>query len=527
MREFNSLPYDQWLGLSVYGSCPRQKYSEVRPRKYISPIFDSKKCFPTEAGDDYWYAPNDVSYLDFASNAINKYACPIPIVPLYTVNRRVQFFKKFLAPFHQSINDEYLCPTAVDAFYKRPMKGADSTLFHRPKYGSKRLAGIFGGVQYAQNALDDKTPDGQPCMYHRDWLRGAFPVSILHKEEPLPKSKHTARGLGLRSTEEHILEVFFLSGLFERFKQSNASNSQFPWVFGCDILKNCKNLYDRLPEYVVCRDISRQDSSQIPPDFSARIDLIIHLLDLTSSRDRLIYKRYPLFHLKRLLSLLISFGCISMLSTKWGLIYLKRKGLISGDFFTLFFNCLHNLEKHVDYLIEVGCTYDEVVAFVILCILLGDDSITPPHADEERFHKYCYSIGVVVTSSKVMHKKDAEFIGHKFKFITEDFSGNELLYPYPVFVPIDYNKMFVNCQHIDPTDSVQIAYDHIMGARMAASGDPIVGSKLAALAHGLAKSYPFIKQQNFTADDLNFGHGLTAVPRLAVLSKVPGVDSQN
>lgn len=513
------MPLDQWLGLPVFGSCPKQKYSDVRSRKYISPIFDSKKCFPTESGADYWYAPKGVQYLDFVSNAINKYAAPVPFITISRVELRTQFFKRFFAPFHQSVNDEYLMPSAVDAFYARPMIGADSCLFHRPKYGSKRLAGIFGAIQYAQNVLDDRTPDGQACLYLRDWLRGRFPVSVLHKEEPLPNSKHTARGLGLRSTEEHILEVFFLSGLFEQFKKHNASNSQFPWVFGCDMMKNARILYDRLPEFVVCRDYSRQDSSQIPSDFYARIELIIHLLDLSNARQREIYRRYPLYHLKRVLSLLIAFGCISILSTKWGLMYLKWKGLISGDFFTLFFNCLHNMEKHVDYMIEIGYTYEQVVAFIILCLLLGDDSVTPPHEDENRFTQFCYSEGVFVTSSPVIHKRDLEFVGHKIKFIDEDFSGNKLLFPHPVFVPIDYNKMSINCQHVDPTDSVQIAYDHIMGSRLACSGDPIVGSKLAELARGLVKAYPFIRQQTFTSSDLDFGHGLTAVPRVAPLTQ--------
>lgn len=505
-------PLDQWIGLYRYGTCPKQNYSNVKSRKFISPIFDSAKCFPSGSGSNYWYAPEGVQYIDFVYSALTKYSPPAPLITMDRVQRRLMFFKRYFAPFHQSVNDEFLFNNAVEAFYSRPMTGADGQLFHRPKYGNKRIAGVLGSVQYAQDVLDQK------ISLIDDWLRGGFPVTVMHKEEPLPSSKETARGLGIRSTEEHILEVFFFSKLFEVFKGANASNSCYPWVFGCDININTSILYGRLPSKIVCRDTSRQDSSQLPSDFSGRIDLLIHLLDLGPSRVRTIYGRYPYKHLKKLVAQLIGMGCVSLLSTKWGVLYLKKKGLISGDFVTLFFNCLHNMEKHVDYLIEIGWDYDRIVLFLALSILLGDDACTPPHDDEARFHKFCYSEGVHIESSNIMDKKDLEFIGHKIKFMSHDFDGNPLVFPHPVFVPIDYNKMSVNAQHIDPTLSVQIAYDHLMGSAAACSADRDVSNKIAEAAHGLAKSYPFLTQRPITSDDLNYGHGLTAVPRLAPLN---------
>lgn len=483
---------DSSTGLRVFGSCPRRS-GRVKTRKNKNPLLHPSNFYPSGVGEAYWYAPDGVSYNDFCISALHKYDTYSPIYSFSYLNSELDFFYWYLSPFHHSVQTEpYIIPVR-EAFYSRPLTGADAEPLWRNKCADKRIALLSGDLVIAESLFSGALD------FEELWSEMFFVCSVMHKEEPLPDSKHTARGLGIRSTIEHILEICFLSKLFDKFKSLNATNSHFPWVYGADISSSANILYDRLTDECVVSDLSSQDKCHYPYDFRFYHDLLYELLGLVN---------YPK-HIQNLFRSLIEHACVSLFRTDWGRVYVKFSGLISGDLITLFCNCLHHIRLYVRYLLSKGFNFDEIKVYLSRLICLGDDAGRKKMLDELDFHQYLNSIGIHMESSAPIPKTQATFIGHKFILREFDFEGNQLMFPYATLAPATYDKMITNSDRTARKDTVQQTYEHLVGQARAASADDEMRPKLLNYSNNLAKRYPFIVTQPMTSSDLNRGHGLS------------------
>lgn len=471
----------------------------VKTRKNVQPFLHPEKFYPPGVGEDYWYAPDGVSYDEFVTEALRKYFTIPPFYSFFHTNLELEFFRWYLAPFHHSLSNESLILNSVfEAFYERPLTGADAEPLWRHKYTDKRSACVQGGDLDIADKIWNGKLDFESC-----WKNQAFVASVMHKEEPLPSRKTTARGLGIRSTIEHILEIMFVSKLFDRFKAKNASNSQFPWVFGADISSSANIFFQRLTDIVVCSDLKHQDKCHYPHDFRFYHDILYELLGLHS---------YPK-HIRKLFKSLVDHAAITLFRTDWGKVYLKTSGLVSGDLFTLFLNCLMHILLYVRYLLRIGWSFERIAAYLSRALVLGDDAGRTPMDNEKAFYNFLMSIGIHMETSEPMPKKDATFIGHKFVLLKNDFDGNELMFPHAVLAPESYDKLKTNSNRAARNDSVQMTYDHLIGQLHAASADNEMRPKLQAYANDLAARYPFVRKQPLTTTDLNRGHGLSVAFR--------------
>lgn len=480
--------------MRVYSTCDRRS-RRVKTRKNVQPFLHPEYYYPSGVGDKYWYAPDGVTYDDFVRAALKKYHTIPPFYTFLKVNLELEFFREYLSPFHYSTNsDDLILKSVYEAFYQRPLTGADAEPMWRHKYMDKRSACISGGDLRLADEIWHGNLDFEQCWYSK-----AFVASVMHKEEPLPTSKYTARGLGIRSTIEHILEIMFVSKLFDKFKAKNAANSKYPWVFGSDISSSADILFRRLLSKVVCSDLSHQDKCHYPHDFRFYHDLLYELLGL---------HRYPA-HIKKLFKSLIDHAAITLFRTDWGKVYLKTSGLVSGDLLTLFLNCLMHILCYVRYLLHLRWTFQQIELYLTHAIVLGDDGVRSPLDNEKDFHNFLLSIGVHMDVSDTMPKEDAVFIGHKFILRNKDFDGNDLVFPHAVLAPESYDKLKTNSNRASRNDSVQMTYDHLIGQAHAASADDEMRPRLLAYANDLADRYPFVRRQPLTTDDLNRGHGLS------------------